>query len=237
MAGGTGSRMHADIPKQFLLLAGQPVLMHSLNAFQDAFPGISIVLALPASQFAAWDELCSLHSFLVPHQVVAGGETRFHSVQNALACVDDEGLVAVHDGARPLISPALIRDVFLTAGEHGNCIPAIPMRESARIVSEKGLSSAVDRNIYRIVQTPQVFHTATLKKAYAQKYRESFTDDAIVVEGIGEQIHLVDGDPVNLKITYPYDLAAAEVLIAPTLSSLSIYTAPPAPAPPPTAHK
>jgi 2-C-methyl-D-erythritol 4-phosphate cytidylyltransferase len=212
VAGGTGSRMNAGIPKQFLLLAGKPMLMHSIEAFYLAFPDISIILVLPANQFPSWRDLCARHGFTLPHRLVAGGETRFHSVQNALSVTGDGGLVAIHDGARPLVSASLIRDAFLTAGQLGNCIPAIPLGESLRML-QGAASRAVDRSEYRMVQTPQVFQTAIIKKAYLQEFREQFTDDAMVAESIGETIHLIDGDPANMKITYPCDLAAAEALL------------------------
>jgi 2-C-methyl-D-erythritol 4-phosphate cytidylyltransferase len=212
VAGGSGSRMNVSIPKQFLLLQGKPLLMYSIEAFNQACPGISLLVVLPSGQFSTWKHLCDQHAFVLPHQLVEGGETRFHSVKNALACIGDEGLVAIHDGARPLISESLIRTVFLAAGQLGNCIPVIPLNESLRILSGE-TNRLVNRYNYRIVQTPQVFQAAIIKKAYSQEYRESFTDDAAVVETLGETIHLADGDPVNLKITHPYDLAAAEILI------------------------
>ena len=135
MAGGAGSRMNAEIPKQFLLLHGKPMLIYSIEAFYNASPGISIILALPAGQCSFWQKLCKDHGFLLPHQIVDGGETRFHSVQHALAVIDNDGLVAIHDGARPLVSESLIRMAFLTASQLGNCIPVIPFTESVRVVS------------------------------------------------------------------------------------------------------
>ncbi len=212
VAGGVGSRMNAGIPKQFLLLGGKPMLMHSIIAFNEAYPEISIILALPPGQITAWEQLCEKHSFHSDHRVVAGGETRFHSVRNALACVHHDGLVAIHDGARPLISVSLIRTTFMTAGHLGNCIPVIPLNESVRRLTGD-TNSAADRNELRIVQTPQVFRAATLRKAYDQEFRENFTDDATVAENIGEIIHLAEGDPVNMKVTHPYDLAVAEMLL------------------------
>ena len=212
VAGGTGTRMNAGIPKQFLNLGGKPMLMHSIKAFYLAYPEISMVLALPASQFASWQKLCDEHSFTLPHHLVAGGNTRFHSVKNALSVIVEDGLVAIHDGARPLISESLIRAAFLTAGQLGNCIPVIPLNESVRILSgDTNLS--VNRKVYRVVQTPQVFRTAIIKKAYEQEFQACFTDDAMVAESNGETIHLIDGDPVNIKITHPSDLAAAEALL------------------------
>jgi 2-C-methyl-D-erythritol 4-phosphate cytidylyltransferase len=211
VAGGVGTRMNAGIPKQFLLLGGKPVLMHSMEAFPLAYPDISIILVLPASQFSSWQSLCEQHLFTLPHQVVAGGETRFHSVKNALSAIGSDGVVAIHDGVRPLISVSLIREGFLSAGQLGNCIPVVPVNESLRML-ENGGSHAVGRSEFCMVQTPQVFRCNIIKKAYEQAYRESFTDDATVAESIGEVIHLIDGDPVNLKITHPSDLAAAEAI-------------------------
>ena len=204
--------MLAGVPKQFLLLCGKPMLMHSLEAFYRTFPDIMLVVALPADHLSRWHDLCVQHEFNLPHQLVAGGETRFHSVRNALAYIGDDGVVAIHDGARPLISEQLIRSCFLTAEALGNCIPVIPMNESVRMLT-KDASQAVDRTSYCIVQTPQVFHAATIRKAYLQEFRDSFTDDAVVAESMGELIHLTDGDPVNMKVTHPSDLATAETLM------------------------
>ena len=204
--------MQANLPKQFLPLAGKPMLMHSIEAFILAYPDISIIVALPADHFTAWQKLCGAYAFTHYHRLVAGGETRFHSVQNALSAIDGDGLVAIHDGARPLISALLIRTTFLTAGQFGNCIPVIPLNESVRHVSGD-LNRGANRHEFRVVQTPQVFRVATIRKAYDQEFRECFTDDATVVESIGETIHLVAGDPVNIKVTHPGDLAVAEILL------------------------
>jgi len=200
------------VPKQFLLLAGMPVVMHSLQAFHRAFPRISLVLALPRNQFGLWTELCDLHNFTIPCTLVAGGDTRFHSVQQALTAVEHDGLTAVHDGARPLVSLTLIRSVFTLAEIHGNCVPVIPVNESIREVRE-GRSTPVDRNCLRTVQTPQVFKVQQLKEAYRQTFREQFTDDATVVESLGATIFLAAGEPVNIKITHPHDLAMAEIIL------------------------
>jgi len=211
MAGGIGTRMNAGIPKQFLLLGGQPMLMHSIKAFSTAYPGITLVLALPPDQFPAWENLCRKYHFDVTLTLSAGGRTRFHSVRQALSLIPGEGLVAIHDGVRPLVSMTLIRHAFQTAGKLGNCIPVIPLSESIRIL--KGETSLpVDRTVYRVVQTPQVFQVDMIKKAYEQPWEERFTDDATVAESMGETIHLIPGDPVNLKITHPSDLTLAESL-------------------------
>lgn len=189
------------------------MLMYSIEAFHRAFPEIVPVIALPENQFSVWQMLCRQHEFTLPHVLSAGGETRFHSVQNALSCVDTEGLVAIHDGARPLVTELVIRSAFLSAAEFGNAVPVIMFTESVREVLKSGVSCVVDRTSLRVVQTPQVFQTFLLKKAYRQDFREGFTDDATVVESTGEIIHLIDGDPLNLKITHPYDLAAAGIML------------------------
>jgi 2-C-methyl-D-erythritol 4-phosphate cytidylyltransferase len=212
VAGGTGSRMLSGTPKQFLLLCGKPMLMHSLEAFDRAFPGMALVVALPENCFDLWNRLCTQFDFSLPHQLTAGGETRFHSVKNALAYLDGEGLVAIHDGARPLVSETLIRQCFLEAAAHGNAVPVIALTDSVRQISGE-TNQSVDRTLFRIVQTPQVFRADLIKNAYQQEYREQFTDDAMVIESMGESIHLADGDPVNIKITHPSDLAAAEALL------------------------
>ena len=187
------------------------MVMHSMLAFLDAFPEISLILALPRDQFNFWQYLCTEHAFHLPHQLAAGGNSRFHSVQNALSVMPGEGLVAVHDGARPLISGALIQKAFQTAEIMGNCIPVIPVNESIRNIGGES-SIPVDRNTLRMVQTPQVFYSVTLRKAYKQEFQERFTDDAMVMENMGETIHLIDGDLSNIKITHQNDIALAEIL-------------------------
>jgi len=210
VAGGTGTRMNTAVPKQFLPVAGKPMVMHSLQAFMDAVPGISLVLALPRNHFDTWRKLCREYAFTAPHELTPGGETRFHSVRNALAITGD-GLVAVHDGARPLLSGALILRTFMEAERFGNCIPVIPVNESVRKI-KGGLNRPVERDTLRIVQTPQVFDSVLLRKAYQQDWQENFTDDATVVESMGGTIHLTEGDPANIKITYRQDVAIAELL-------------------------
>ena len=203
--------MKSALPKQFLTLAGRPLLMHSLAAFAEACPGISLVVALPFDQFDTWQQLCREHAFSLLHRVTAGGETRFRSVQQALQFVDDDSLVAVHDGARPLVPVPLIMRMFEEAELYGNCIPVIPVNESVRIM-DGTQSRPADRSLMRIVQTPQVFHAGALRRAYTQEYDVHFTDDATVMENMGETIRLSAGDPANIKITYPHDLAVAEIL-------------------------
>lgn len=213
VAGGAGSRMHSLVPKQFLPLAGKPVLMHTLEAFHAFRSDLQIVLVLPAGQISYWQDLCnSRPDFAVPHSIVAGGETRFHSVRNGLSAATGT-LTAVHDGVRPLVTRETLERCFRAAAEYGAAIPVIEPVDSMRRLATSG-SRAVDRSAYRLVQTPQVFRTSLLKEAYLQEYSPRFTDDASVVEALGHAIHLVEGNRENLKITTPSDMAVAEVLLA-----------------------
>ena len=211
VAGGSGSRMQADIPKQFMKLCGKPVLMHSIMAFSDAFDHIRIIVALPLSQIEYWKELCRHHSFKLPHVIAEGGVTRFHSVKNGLSLLPEEGLVAIHDGVRPLVSRKTITACFREAASYGNAIPVTPAIDSVRELSGE-TSRMLNRSVLRLVQTPQVFDIALLKKAYEQEYTPAFTDDASVFEKAGHTIRLTDGNIENMKITTPNDLVVAEAL-------------------------
>ena len=217
VAGGSGTRFGAELPKQFLELGGLPVLMRTVNAFNQALVGedYEIVITLPASQMASWQDLCVRYGFSVPHRVVPGGDTRWHSVKNALdsiGAVADVDVIAVHDGVRPLASPELITRCLVTAREQGSAIPVVLLNDSVRQVDGGG-SHALDRSTLRAVQTPQVFDARLLLEAYAQPFDPTFTDDASVVERAGHSVILVEGDPINLKITRPMDLALAEYLM------------------------
>lgn len=214
VAGGKGERMGSDTPKQFLELAGKPILMHTIEKFKSTFPTIEIILALPENQIDFWKELCVLHTFnLSSHQLVCGGKTRFHSVKNALALVKQESIVAIHDGVRPLVSSETIIKSFNEAELKGNAIPSIGVIESLRHVSKQDdANKAVARSCYQLIQTPQCFTSALILKAYQQEFDESFTDDASVVEALGEKINLVEGNKENIKITSPIDLKIAEAL-------------------------
>jgi 2-C-methyl-D-erythritol 4-phosphate cytidylyltransferase len=212
VAGGTGNRMKTGIPKQFLLLGGYPVLMHTLEVFYRYDQGIRIILVLPENEIPAWRRLCTDYRFNVRHEIAPGGETRFHSVKRNLDAIPDQCLVAVHDGVRPLVSLATIDRCFESAMKFGNAIPCIEIPETMRKLSRKG-SEQVDRYRYRLIQTPQVFDSAVLKKAYSQAYKKQFTDDAGVVESLGYTINLVEGNPENIKITYPHDLKVASALL------------------------
>ena len=206
--------MGSDIPKQFLPIGGKPVLMRTLERFRQYSPTLQIILVLPKAQQDYWQKLCKEYAFDIDYQLADGGETRFHSVQNGLAKIPDnaQGVVGVHDGVRPFPSIDVIRNCYETAREKKAVIPVIPVVETVRHL--KGDTSVtVPRNDYRLVQTPQTFDIQLLKAANRQPYNEGFTDDASVVETFGFNITLVEGNRENIKITTPYDLKIAEVLI------------------------
>jgi 2-C-methyl-D-erythritol 4-phosphate cytidylyltransferase len=214
VAGGKGLRMGSDIPKQFLPIGGKPVLMRTLERFRQYSPTLQIILVLPKAQQDYWQKLCKEYAFDIDYQLADGGETRFHSVQNGLAKIPDnaQGVVGVHDGVRPFPSIDVIRNCYETAREKKAVIPVIPVVETVRHL--KGDTSVtVPRNDYRLVQTPQTFDIQLLKAANRQPYNDGFTDDASVVEAFGFDITLVEGNRENIKITTPYDLKIAEVLI------------------------
>lgn len=212
VAGGSGSRMGADLPKQFIEFGGEPILMRTLRSFYQFDQQIKLIVVLPESQIGFWKELCEKKVFSVPHEVTSGGETRYHSVSNGLKLVDNEGIVAVHDGVRPFISKELISRAFQDAAESGAAIPVIPSKDSLRKV-EGNSSIAVERSQYFLVQTPQCFKSSILKAAYKLPYQDTFTDDASVVEASGHPISLIEGEANNIKITTPFDLRVAEVII------------------------
>ncbi len=243
VAGGKGLRMGSDIPKQFLPVGGVPVLMRTLQTFYAYDAALSLILVLPASQQDYWQSLCQQHRFTVPHRVVCGGDTRFHSVKNGLDTilreVDEsterniprrtenstaqhggvsfeatgEILVAVHDGVRPFVAPEVIEVCFQTAERTGAAIPVVDVVETVRQLTPDGVSRTVSRSDYKLVQTPQVFSLQLLRRAYAQPYDTRFTDDASVVEALGHQVALVPGNRENIKITTPYDIKVANALV------------------------
>lgn len=212
VAGGKGLRMGGELPKQFLPIGGKPVLMHTVEAFYRYDESIRIIIVLPTEQQEYWKELCLQHQFQIPHQIADGGETRFHSVRNGLELVPDEGLAGVHDGVRPFVSQQVISDCFTAAETYHAVIPVIGVVESLRRMDGKQ-SFSVERDRFRLVQTPQVFNAALLKMAYRRPYSETFTDDASVVEAYGTPVHLVEGNRENIKITTPFDLQLANVLL------------------------
>ena len=211
VAGGKGLRMGKDLPKQFLLLGGKPVLMRTLERFAAYDPSLSLILVLPEAHREYWLSLCSKYDFTLPHRIAPGGETRFHSVKNGLTLVDEDGWVAVHDGVRPFISCEVIGACFEQAAISGAAIPVLPVIETLR-ETEGMTSRTVDRNRYCTVQTPQVFAASLLKEAYGQSYTDAFTDDASVVESLGHPVTLVAGNRENIKITTPFDLQIGEML-------------------------
>ena len=220
VAGGKGLRMGSDIPKQFLPIGGKPVLMRTLERFRAYSADLQIILVLPEAQQDYWRKLCEDYHFDVNYQLANGGQTRFHSVQNGLALVPDdaEGVVGVHDGVRPFPSIEVIRNCYETARTAKAVIPVIPVVETVRQIFSNGqqdlrTSKTVPRDEYRLVQTPQTFDIQLLKAANRQPYNDGFTDDASVVESYGHDITLVEGNRENIKITTPYDLKIAEVLI------------------------
>ena len=220
VAGGKGLRMGSDIPKQFLPIGGKPVLMRTLERFRAYSSALQIILVLPEAQQDYWRKLCEDYHFDVEHQLANGGQTRFHSVQNGLALVPDdaEGVVGVHDGVRPFPSIEVIRNCYETARTAKAVIPVIPVVETVRQLFSNGqqdlrTSKTVPRDEYRLVQTPQTFDIQLLKAANKQPYNDGFTDDASVVESYGHAITLVEGNRENIKITTPYDLKIAEILI------------------------
>lgn len=210
VAGGSGTRMGGPIPKQFMLLKGRPLLCWTIEAFHRYDPAMPIIAVLPAVQISVWRTLCIGHHFQVDHVVVAGGTERFHSVQNGLASVMHDGLVAVHDGVRPLVSTELIDRCFRAAEGHGATIPVVPIASSVREV-DGDTSRSVDRSRLRAVQTPQCFRADLLRKAFEQPYEPAFTDEATLVERMGAKVHLVDGEEHNIKVTTPFDLRLAEL--------------------------
>lgn len=211
VAGGKGLRMGADLPKQFLPIAGRPVLMHTIEAFYRYDKNIKIIVALPAEQQSYWHALCMQHRFDIHHTICDGGKTRFHSVLNALSYID-EGIVGVHDGVRPFVSRDVIAACYEATLTHKAVVPVIDVYETIREITPEG-SRTVPRDTYKLVQTPQVFLSSLLKEAYSQPYNDTFTDDASVVEAMGKQVYLIPGNRENIKITTPADLLLAETLL------------------------
>lgn len=215
VAGGKGMRMKNGIPKQFLPIGGKPILMRTLEVFHAYRQDMHIILVLPHDYQEYWNGLCAKYRFSVPHEIVDGGETRFHSVYNALTLVEPPGLVGVHDGVRPFVSQEVIARCYGQALLWKAVVPVIkPVDTMRRLTAGEG-SITVDRNEYRIVQTPQVFDASLLKAAYDRPYSTSFTDDASVVEASGVPVYLVEGNRANIKITTPFDLQVAKSLVAP----------------------
>jgi len=212
MAGGSGTRMKTGIPKQFIEVAGLPVIMHTILRFEQFDPEIQIILVLPENQIDLWAQLCKKHNFSKSFKLAKGGETRFHSVKNGLKLIEEEGIVFIHDAVRPLVSVQTLQNCINTTNEKGNALPVIPVTDSVRI-SENGSSYPADRTKIFLVQTPQTFHTSQIISAYNSVTHSEFTDDATVLESTGVKINLVEGNRENLKITTREDLIIAEAFL------------------------
>ena len=220
VAGGSGSRMGAAMPKQFLDIAGRPVLVRTIERMHAALPDSQIVVVLPEAHVELWQECYKRSECKVEHSIALGGATRFDSVSSGIAALNDDcNLIAVHDGVRPLLSVEMVRRGVECAAESGAAVPVIAVVDSIRDVDAQGASRAVDRSRLRAVQTPQVFRADLLKEAYEAvgarlEDRSKATDDASVVEMYGHAVALYEGEPQNLKLTTPTDLSVAEMILA-----------------------
>lgn len=216
VAGGKGLRMGTDIPKQFLEVGGKPILMHTIERFASYDEKLQIILVLPHEQQDYWHELCVKHNFNIPHTIVDGGDTRFQSCKNGVMAIPEDvtdGVVGIHDGVRPFVSHEVIDCCFETARDEYAAIPVMPVVETLRYVDRHGGGKNVMRDDYRVVQTPQTFDLSLLRQAYNQPYQESFTDDASVVEALGCNVQMVEGNRENIKITTQFDLKVAELFV------------------------
>ena len=220
MAAGSGTRMGAQMPKQFLELDGKAILQKTIEVFQEACPGISVITVLPQDNISYWRQYCLDRNFICPQILVSGGITRFHSVRNALDRVPDGAVVAVHDGVRPLLSPGLVRDIFKAAETQQAVIPVTPCVDTIKVLeSKEGRLEAVpgakaDRSVLYGAQTPQVFHSEVIKEAYSMAYDTAFTDDASVLEKYGKSLSFVIGERLNIKITTQDDLLLARAVLS-----------------------
>jgi 2-C-methyl-D-erythritol 4-phosphate cytidylyltransferase len=214
VAGGSGNRMKSEIPKQFLKIHGLPILMHTINAFRDYSELLKIILVLPADQMEFWEQLCAEHSFKVNYTLIEGGDSRFASVKNGLQSIkDNSGIVAVHDGVRPVIGKEIIAASFSKAAEQGSAVTSVPLKDSIRKVETSGGNAAMDRSLFQLIQTPQTFRLDWMQKAFQTGYSDQFTDCASVLESAGYPIHLIPGSYENIKITTPEDLRWAEIYL------------------------
>lgn len=211
-AGGKGNRMKNDIPKQFLLLRNKPVLYYTIKAFTDAYEDMQIILVLPEEHIRKGQEIIDGYFDNSRFRIAAGGRTRFHSVQNGLALIKDESIIFVHDGVRCMLSSDLVKKCYEEALDNGTAIPAIECKDSLRLLTDSG-NKILNRNKVRLIQTPQTFHSKILLPAFKIDYKDVFTDEATVVEAYGIKIHLIKGEENNFKITTPFDLLLAEMLL------------------------
>lgn len=213
VAGGKGVRMNSALPKQFLPLCDKPILYHTIKAFIDVYEDVKIILVLPEDNISYTQMVLQAFTDRIDLTIVAGGATRFHSVQNGLQAIDGDGVVFVHDGVRPLLSTSLIHACYYQTVEKGSAIPAIAVSDSMRIVDGED-SRPVDRNKMRSIQTPQTFRTDIILSAFEQEYSDEFTDEATVVESAGYKVALIEGEKSNIKITTPEDMKVAESILA-----------------------
>ncbi|MBP5484068.1 MAG: 2-C-methyl-D-erythritol 4-phosphate cytidylyltransferase [Bacteroidales bacterium] len=217
-AGGTGTRMGAAVPKQFLTLDGVPILRRSIEAFLRAVPDIQVITVLPEAHIAYWRQYCLKENFICPQRLVKGGFTRFHSVKNALKYVPGNAIVAVHDGVRPLVTPAKIKELFSMAENASAVIPVMPVTDTLKVLDKKdgvfvSAGESIDRSRIFGAQTPQVFQADKLKAAYTLQFDTLFTDDASVAERYGIPLTFAQGERFNLKITTPEDLVLAKAIL------------------------
>ncbi len=225
MAAGSGTRMGAEVPKQFLEIDGKAILQMTIEVFMEACPDITVVTVLSESHMAYWKKYCLERNFICPQILVKGGITRFHSVKNALSKIPDGALVAVHDGVRPLVSQELVRSMFEKAAKVPALIPVVPCVDTMKVLEKKGddlvavPGASVDRSKLFGAQTPQIFHSEVIKDAYSLPYDTSFTDDASVVEKNGKNLSYVMGERFNIKITTKEDLVLSRAILS--LSSFS----------------
>ncbi len=213
VGGGSGKRMQNNIPKQFMLLKGKPVLMHTITIFALNHFQPEIIVVLHSDLHQYWKDLCLKFDFIIPHVLICGGEQRFHSVRNGLLAINEDGIVAIHDAVRPLATSDLITKAYDGAAINGNAVAAIKPSDSVRKVNALKESSIINRDELMLIQTPQTFVLEQLRSAYQQPFDLQFTDDASVVEKIGYSINLIEGERNNIKITYPEDLELANLLI------------------------
>lgn len=212
VAGGVGQRMGGSLPKQFMMLGNEPILARTINLFREALPKAEIVVVLPEEHIPLWKNL-SARFDVATHKITVGGKERFHSVKNGIAALsDDVKSIAIHDAVRPLLSKKLIIRLTLSAEQHRAVIPVVAPADSVRVITGEE-SHIVNRSTLRMVQTPQIFDAELLRRAYEQEFSPLFTDDASVVEMLGEQIHLEEGEVQNIKITTPTDLIIARAII------------------------
>lgn len=211
-AGGTGSRMGSNIPKQFLLLNQKPLLWYTINSFIVAYHDIKIILVLPADYLNAGAQLINELNLSAQTTIIVGGSTRFESVQNGVKLIKETSVIFVHDGVRCLVSADLIKRCYEQTIQSGSAIPAVTSTDSVRLIANN-LHSSINRDRVKIIQTPQTFLSSTLIKAFEQPFQESFTDEATVVEAMGELVHLIEGEYSNIKITRPADLIVAAAIL------------------------